>query len=69
MATREQAERLVDEVMAMAGVIRAIEEPPGLGLTADEEACYEMGLYFGSAAWMCVLQERGLLSAARSQER
>jgi hypothetical protein len=60
-STQAAARELVDEMLHTAGAIRAAEEPWDLVLTPDEEAAYEMGVYFCAAAALVVLRDRDLL--------
>jgi hypothetical protein len=57
---------LIEEVVATAGAIRGIEEPPEFVLTDDEEDIYEVGVYFGTAATIYALQDLGWLPAPRA---
>jgi len=54
---------LVEAVLALASAMRAVEEPPELVLTDDEEKCYEMGVCFGTAGTIAALQAVRLLPA------
>jgi hypothetical protein len=58
---RDTAHELAEEGVATAGAMRAVEEPAELVLSETEEDSYEMGLCYGMAATLQVLQQRGWL--------